>query len=81
MAYRKIFIAVDCANEQEVTATQAAAKRMSEIFQLRASDVLALSPLVEKNGNLIVTTIRTISREGMRGLARMVPYLLKNIKK
>lgn len=81
MTYRKIYIAVDCANEQEVMTTQAAAKRMSEIFQLKASDVLTLYPLVEKNGNLIVTTIRTISREGMRGLARMVPYLLKNIKK
>jgi hypothetical protein len=81
MAYKRIIIAVDCATPEEVVAVQAAAKRISEIFKLKAADVLAVYPIVEKNGNLIITTIRTIAQEGMRGAARMLPYLVKNLKR
>lgn len=81
MSYRKIVIAVDCSNEAEVLRVQAAAKRMSEIFRFRADDILQLAPIVEKNGTLIANAIRTITQEGMRGVVRMVPYLIKNLKK
>lgn len=81
MAYRKIIIAVDCGNEQEVLDVQNAAKKMSEMFKLRGRDILSIYPMVEKNGPVISTAIRTISQEGMKGAAKMLPYLIKNIKK
>lgn len=81
MAYRKIIIAVDCANDAEVVNVQAAAKRMSEMFRLRGSDVLAMYPLVEKNGDIISNVIRSVAQDGLRGLASAIPYLIKNIRK
>lgn len=81
MAYRKIIIAIDCDNDVEAAKVQAAAKRMSEMFRLRGRDVLSVYPLVEKNGAVIGNVVRTVAQEGMRGLASMVPYLIKNIKR
>jgi hypothetical protein len=81
MAYRKIIIAVDCASDAEAVNVQAAAKRMSEMFRLRGSDVLAMYPLVEKNGDIISNVIRSVAQDGLRGLASAIPYLIKNIRK
>lgn len=81
MAYRKIIIAVDCANDAEAVNVQAAAKRMSEMFRLRGSNVLAMYPLVEKNGDIISNVIRSVAQDGLRGLASAIPYLIKNIRK
>jgi hypothetical protein len=81
MAYRKIIIAVDCASDAEAVNVQAAAKRMSEMFRLRGSDVLAIYPLVEKNGDIISNVIRSVAQDGLRGLASAIPYLIKNIRK
>lgn len=81
MAFRKIIIAVDCTSDAEATRVQAAAKMISEQFRLRGGDILALAPMVEKNGVVISSAIRTISREGMSGAVKMIPYLIKNFKK
>lgn len=81
MAYRKIIIAVDCASDAEAVNVQAAAKRVSEMFRLRGSDVLAMYPLVEKNGDIISNVIRSVAQDGLRGLASAIPYLIKNIRK
>lgn len=81
MAYRKVYIAVDCASEAEFEQVQAAAKVMSNMFRLRGADLLSLYPIIAKNGEIIGSTVRTISQEGMRGVTRMVPYLIKNIKR
>lgn len=81
MAYRKIIIAVDCSSEQEAANVQAAAKRMSEMFRLHGRDVLSLYPLVAKNGEVISNVVRTVAHDGLRGLASMIPYLIKNIKR
>lgn len=79
--YRKVYIAVDCADEREFEQVQEAAKGMSNMFRLRGSDVLSIYPLIAKNGEVIGTTVRTIAQNGMRGVAQMVPYLIKNIKR
>jgi hypothetical protein len=81
MAFRKVYIAIDCANEAEFEQVQNVAKVMSNIFRFRGDDVLAMYPIVAKNGEVISATVRTIAQEGMRGVAKMVPYLIKNIKK
>lgn len=81
MAYKRIIIAVDCASQEEAVAVQAAAKRISEIFRLKGSDIISIYPMIEKNGSLIISSIRTITQEGMRGAMRILPNLVKNIKR
>lgn len=81
MAYRKVFIAVDCVDETEVEAVQQFGKELSSIMKLNASDVLRIAPMVRKNSGLIMTVIRTISAEGAKGVAKMIPYFISNVKK
>jgi hypothetical protein len=81
MAYRKIVIAVDCANENEAAEVQRIAQEVSSIFRLKAADLISVFPMIKKNGNVIITALRTISQEGMRGVALTIPYLIKNLKK
>lgn len=79
--YRKIEIAVDCANDQEREQVQAIAKDASTLLKLKAADVIALYPAIQKNSGLIATAIRSISKEGMKGVMRVVPMFIKNFKK
>lgn len=81
MAYRKIFIAVDCANDAEAEAVQQFGKELSGLMKLKASDVLRIAPMTRKNSGLIMTVIRTISAEGAKGVAKMIPYFMANVKK
>lgn len=81
MAYRKVYIAIDCDSDAEALAVQAFAKEVSQMFRLNAKDVLRLAPTVKKNGALIVYAVKTISAEGMKGVAKIVPYFIGNIKK
>ena len=81
MAYRKIFIAIDCENDADALAVQAFAKEVSQMFQLKAADVLRMAPLVKKNGALILKTVKTISAEGTKGIVKIVPYFMANVKK
>lgn len=79
--YRSITIAVDCANDEEQKAVQAIAKDASETMKLKASDVIRFYPLYRKNSGLIISAISAISHEGMKGVMRVVPNLIKNFKK
>lgn len=81
MAYRRIIIAVDCASDAEVANVQAAVNRMNNVFRVRGSDVLAISPLVEKNGDVIAAVMRSVAQDGLKGLASAVPYLIKNLRR
>lgn len=79
--YRAITIAVDCANDQEQEAVQRIAKEASETMRLKASDVIRFYPIYQKNSGLIISAIRAISQEGMKGVMRVVPAFVKNFKK
>lgn len=79
--YRSITIAVDCATDEEQKAVQAIARDASETMKLKASDVIRFYPLYRKNSGLIISAIRAISQEGMKGVMRVVPNLIKNFKK
>lgn len=79
--YRAITIAVDCANDQEQEVVQRIAKEASETMRLKASDVIRFYPIYQKNSGLIISAIRAISQEGMKGVMRVVPALIKNFKK
>lgn len=79
--YRKITIAVDCADDKEQAAIQRIAKEASEMMRLKAEDVLRFYPLFQKNSGLIVSSVKAISNEGMSGVLRIIPSFIKNFKK
>lgn len=75
--YRKVFLAVYCETDEDLALVQKFAEEVSTTFRLSAKDLIVLRPLVQKNGQLISTAFRTISREGMSGVAKMIPQLMK----
>lgn len=75
--YRKVFLAIYCENEEDLALVQKFAEEVSTTFRLSARDLISLRPLVQKNGQLIGNAVRTISREGMSGLVKVVPQLMK----
>ena len=79
--YRAITIAVDCANDQEQEAVQRIAKELSETMRLKAADIMKFYPTYQKNSGIILPAIRAISKDGMSGVLRVVPALIKNFKK
>ena len=81
MAFRKIFIAVDCKNEAEVEAVQQFAKELSQVLQLKSSDILRLAPAIRKNRDLLVYTVRTIASDGIKGVMKIAPYFVSNFKR
>lgn len=81
MAYKKVYLAIDCQNEEELAAVQVFGKELSQIMQLKASNVLRIAPMVRKNSALILKAVRVISSEGATGVAKMIPYFLANVKK
>lgn len=81
MAYRKIYIAVDCSSDEEAKQVQKIAEDMSAIFSLSGKDMISLYPSVKNNASLIKSTIKTISRDGMKGLGKVVTSLMMNFKR
>ena len=79
MAYKKVLIAVDCENEQEQQMVQAMAKELSETLQLKAKDLINFYPVLQKNKGLIYTAMQIISREGKKGLFKLIPLLMKQL--
>ena len=79
MAYKKIILAVDCENEQEQQMVQVIAKELSEAFHLKAKELINFYPVLQKHKALLYTAVTTISREGKKGLLKLVPLLLKQL--
>ena len=79
MGLRKIYIAVDCANDQEQMMVQEIAKELSATFQLSAASLIRFYPFVKKHKALLYTAVKTIATEGKKGIVKIVPMLLKNL--
>jgi hypothetical protein len=79
MAYKKIIIAVDCENEQEQQMVQGIAKDLSETLRLKAKELINFYPFLQKNKGLLFAAIDTMSKEGKRGLLKLVPMLIKQL--
>lgn len=79
MAYKKVILAVDCENEEEQQMVQAIAKDISGTFRLKAKELIDFYPMLQKHKALLYTAITTISREGKKGLLKLVPLLLKQL--
>lgn len=77
--YRKIYIAVDCENEQEQQLVQNIAQDISQSFTIKAKDLIGFYPAIQKNKALLNTIIKTVSREGKKGLMKLIPILIKQL--
>ena len=81
MGYRKIYLAIDCRNDDEAQQVQKIAEDMSMMFSLSAKDIIGIYPSVKSNSGLIKTAIKTLSKEGMKGVGKVVAYMMSNFKK
>lgn len=81
MSYRKIYVAIDCRSEEEAQQVQKIAEDMSVVFSLSAKDIIAIYPSVRSNSGLIKSSIKAISKEGVKGIGKVVSYMLANFKK
>ena len=81
MGYRKIYMAIDCRSDEEAQQVQRIAEDMSMMFSLSANDIIKVYPSVKNNAGLIKTTIKTLSKEGLKGVGKMVTYMMSNFKK
>lgn len=77
--YKKIYIAVDCENEQEQQLVQNIAQDISQSFTLKAKDLIGFYPTIQNNKALLNTIIKTVSREGKKGLMKLIPILIKQL--
>lgn len=79
MAHRKIILAVDCDNEQQQQAVQRIAEEISKTFQISAKDLINLYPFVSQHKALLYSAVKTVSKEGKKGLLKLIPILIKNL--
>ena len=77
--YKKIYIAVDCESEQEQQLVQNIAQDISQSFTIKAKDLIGFYPTIQKNKALLNTVVKTVSREGKKGLMKLVPILIKQL--
>ena len=81
MGYRKIYLAIDCRSDEDAQQVQKIAEDLSMMFSLSAKDIIALYPSIKSNSGLIKTSIKTLSREGFKGVGKVVSYMISNFKK
>ena len=81
MGFKKIYIALDCKDAEEAQRVQKAAEQLSSAFGMSASDILEVYPYVMKNAGLIKHAVRTLSKDGLKGVGGVVAYMMRNLKK
>lgn len=79
MAYKRVILAVDCENEKEQQKVQEIAKELSEVLHLKAKDLVEFYPILKTHRALIYNSINIISKEGKKGLLKLVPLLMKQL--
>lgn len=81
MGYRKIYISLDCRNDAEAQQVQKIAEDLSVTFALRAADIVKIYPAIKANSGLVKTAVKTLLRDGMKGVGKVVSYMISNFKK
>ena len=79
MAFRKIVLAVDCETDQEQQLVQNMAQEISETFRVSAKDLIGFYPILRQHKSLLYTAIKTVAKEGKKGIFRLVPLLMKQL--
>lgn len=80
MAYRKIYIAIDCKDAEEAKQIQMAAEDLSATFAMSAGEILKVYPYVKKNVRLIKNTMNTLMQKGIRGVGSIAADMIRNFK-
>lgn len=80
MGYRKIYLAIDCRSDEEAQNAQKVAEDLSAMFRLSAKDIIGFYPAIKGNAGLIKTSIKALSRDGMKGLAKVIPAVISKFK-
>ena len=79
MGLRKIYIAVDCTNDQEQMLVQEIAKEISGTFDIKAKDLISFYPFVKKNKGILYSAVKAVAKDGKKGVMKLVPVLIKNL--
>lgn len=79
MGLRKVYIAVDCDNDQEQMLVQEIAKEISGTFDIKAKDLISFYPFVKKNKGLLYSAVKTVAKDGKKGVVKLVPMLIKQL--
>lgn len=79
MAYRKIVLAVDCANDQEQAAVQKIAEEISSTFKISGQDLIRFYPFVKQNRAILYSAVKVVANEGKKGVVKIIPMLLKKL--
>lgn len=66
--FRKIYIAVECDNDQEKEAVQQLAKEISNMGVLKSKSILRMVPVFNKHQNELIELFRMVSEGGARAL-------------
>ena len=80
MGYRKIYLAIDCRDDEEAQRVQKVAEDMSSLFRLSAKDIINFYPAIKSNAGVLKTSIKALSRDGMKGLASVIPAVISKFK-
>lgn len=81
MGYRKIYLAIDCRTEEEAQQVQKIAQDLSMMFNMSAKDIISIYPSIKNNSGLIKTSLKTLSKDGMKGVGKVIAYMMSNFKR
>lgn len=76
---RKIILVVDCADDKEKELVQGIANEISGTFNMKGSDLISFYPFVKKNKALLYSAVNTVSRDGKKGMMKLIPMLIKQL--
>ena len=76
---RKIILVVDCANDKEKELVQGIANEISGTFNMKGSDLISFYPFVKKNKALLYSAVKTVAKDGKKGMMKLIPMLIKQL--
>lgn len=74
---RKIYMAVYCESDEQARAVQNVMKEFCSMFSVDAVTLLGIYPSIKNNRALIKDAAQTLTKEGKKGLIRLIPALIK----
>ena len=76
---RKIILVVDCADDKEKELVQGIANEISGTLNMKGSDLISFYPFVKKNKALLYSAVKTVARDGKKGMMKLIPMLIKQL--
>ena len=76
---RKIILVEDCADDKEKELVQGIANEISGTFNMKGSDLISFYPFVKKNKALLYSAVKTVARDGKKGMMKLIPMLIKQL--